>query len=181
MSFILFWKRKFQAGGDSISKDVRINNNIRVPEVRLIGDDGEQLGVMPTKEAMQAAGDRDLDLVEVAPNAKPPVCKIMDFGKYKYQMSKKQTQKRAPDMKEVKLRPRIGDHDLHLKIRNLRKFLDNGHKVKVSMFFRGRERARPDMGMQVYDKLLEILPGDYNIIQKPRYEGNSINMVVSPK
>ena len=152
-----------------------------MPEVRLIGDDGEQLGVLPIKEALQAASDRDLDLVEVAPNAKPPVCKIMDFGKYKYQMSKKQTQKKAPDMKEVKLRPRIGDHDLELKIRNLRKFLDHGHKVKVSMFFRGRERARPDMGMLVYEKLLGILPGEYNIIQKPKYEGNNITMVVSPK
>ena len=169
-------------GGDGISKDVvRINSKIRVPEVRLIDDEGEQLGVIPTKDALQSAQDRDLDLVEVAPGAKPPVCKIMDYGKYKYQMSKKQTQKRTPDMKEVKLRPRIGDHDLHLKIRNLRKFLDHGHKVKVSMFFRGRERARPDMGMQVYDKLLEILPGEYNIIQRARHEGNSIIMVVAPK
>jgi len=149
--------------------------------VRLIGDEGEQLGVLATKDAIQAAQDRDLDLVEVAPTAKPPVCKIMDFGKYKYQMSKKQTQKKAPDMKEVKLRPRIGDHDLELKVRNLRKFLDHGHKVKVSMFFRGRERARPDMGLQVYDKLLQMLPGEYNIIQKQKYEGNSITMVMSPK
>jgi len=180
-SFILFWERKSQAGGDSISKDVRINNKIRSPEVRLIDDEGEQLGVMATKDALEAAINRDLDLVEVSPNAKPPVCKIMDFGKYKYQMSKKQTQKKAPDMKEVKIRPRIGDHDLELKIRNLRKFLDHGHKVKVSMFFRGRERARPDMGMQVYEKLLQILPGEYNIIQKPKYEGNNITMVMSPK
>ena len=149
--------------------------------MRLIGDEGEQLGVLATKDAIQAAQDRDLDLVEVAPTAKPPVCKIMDFGKYKYQMSKKQTQKKAPDMKEVKLRPRIGDHDLELKVRNLRKFLDHGHKVKVSMFFRGRERARPDMGLQVYDKLLQMLPGEYNIIQKQKYEGNSITMVMSPK
>ena len=160
---------------------MRINNKIRSAEVRLIDDQGEQMGVMPTKDALQSAQDRDLDLVEVAPNASPPVCKIMDFGKYKYQMAKKQTQKKAPDMKEVKLRPRIGDHDLHLKIRNLRKFLDHGHKVKVSMFFRGRERARPDMGMQVYKKLLEILPGEYNIIQQPKHEGNSITMVMSPK
>ncbi len=130
---------------------------------------------------MEIARNRDLDLVEVAPSAKPPVCKIMDFGKYKYQMSKKQTQKKAPDMKEVKLRPRIGDNDLLLKIRNLRKFLDNGHKVKVPMFFRGRERGRPDLGMKVFERLLEIVPGDYNIIQRARHEGNIIIMVMSPK
>lgn len=149
--------------------------------MRLIDDEGAQLGIMNTRDALASAQSKDLDLVEVAPNAKPPVCKIMDFGKYKYQMSKKQTQKKAPDMKEVKLRPRIGDHDLELKVRNLRKFLDAGHKVKVSMFFRGRERVRPDLGMKVYEKLLTILPGEYNIMQQAKYEGNSITMVMSPK
>ena len=173
--------RRSRTGGERISKDVRINNKIRVPEVRLIDDEGEQLGVMPIKDALAAARDRDLDLVEVSPSAKPPVCKILDFGKYKYQMSKKQTQKKAPDMKEVKLRPRIGDNDLALKIRNLRKFLDHGHKVKVSMFFRGRERARPDLGMNVFTRLLEIVPGEYTIIQHPKREGNSITMVMTPK
>ncbi len=105
----------------------------------------------------------------------------MDFGKYKYQMSKKQTNKKTPDLKEVKVRPRIGDHDLNLKIRNARKFLDHGHKVKVTMFFRGRERAKPELGMLVFRKLLEILPGDYVIQQHPRHEGNSITMVLAPK
>jgi translation initiation factor IF-3 len=105
----------------------------------------------------------------------------MDFGKFKYQMSKKQSQKKSPDVKEVKLRPRIEEHDLQLKIRNLRKFLDGGHKVKVSMFFRGRERSRPDLGEKVYIRLLELLPGTYNIIQQPKFEGNSIVMVIAPK
>jgi len=132
-------------------------------------------------DALKAAEERNLDLVEVAPDAKPPVCKIMDFGKYKYQMSKKQTQKKSPDLKEVKLRPRIEEHDLQLKVRNLRKFLDAGHKVKVSMFFRGRERSRPDLGEKVYVRLLELLPGTYNIAQQPKFEGNSIVMVISPK
>jgi len=160
---------------------VRINSRIRSKEVRLVDVDGEQHGVVPIAEAMGIAKERDLDLVEVAPEAKPPVCKIMDFGKYKYQMSKKQTSKRAPDIKEVKLRPRIGEHDLQLKIRNARKFLDNGHKVKVSMFFRGRERAKPELGMNVFKHLLEIMPGDYAIQQHPKHEGNSIVMMMAPK
>jgi translation initiation factor IF-3 len=136
------------------------------------------------KDALELAKSRDFDLVEVAPNANPPVCKIMDYGKYKYQISKKQSSKKAPDLKEVKLRPRIGDHDLELKVKNLRRFLDGGHKAKITMFFRGRERVRPEMGMIVFDKLIVILdtfPGEYAVIQKPKYEGNNITMVMAPK
>lgn len=124
---------------------------------------------------------RDLDLVEVAPAAAPPVCKIMDFGKYKYQISKKQTQKKTQDLKEIKLRPRIDEHDLQLKVRNLRRFLDEGHKAKVTMFFRGRERARPDLGMKVFEKIRTLLTGEFQIIQEPKHEGNSITMVMAPK
>jgi translation initiation factor IF-3 len=130
---------------------------------------------------METAKSRDLDLVEVAPNAKPPVCKIMDFGKYKYQLSKKQTQKKAQDMKEIKLRPRIDTADLERKVNNMKKFLEEGHKTKVTMFFRGRERGRPDLGMQVFDRLKEMLEGKYNIVNEPRFVGNSITMVVAPK
>lgn len=136
---------------------------------------------MPTREALIAARERDFDLVEVAPNAKPPVCKIMDFGKYKYQLSKKQPAKKAQELKEVKLRPRIGNHDLERKVRYLKQFLDEGHKTKVSMFFRGRERGRPDLGLQVFDRVIELLEGKYNIINEPRYMGNSITIVISPK
>jgi len=136
---------------------------------------------MPTREALVAAKERDLDLVEVAPNAKPPVCKIMDFGKYKYQLSKKQPAKKAQELKEVKLRPRIGNHDLERKVKYLKQFLDEGHKTKVSMFFRGRERGRPDLGLQVFDRVIEMLEGKYNIINEPRYMGNSITIVISPK
>jgi len=154
---------------------------IRSHEIRLISDEGEQLGIMTAREALALAEQRELDLVEVAPNAKPPVCKIMDFGKYKYQIAKKTSNKKPADVKEVKLRPRIGDHDLELKVKNLRKFLDGGHKVKVSMFFRGRERARPDLGMKVFEKLLTILPGEYNMLQPAKHEGNSIVMVLTHK
>jgi len=139
------------------------------------------LGIVPIREALKIAEERDLDLVEVAPNANPPVCKVMDFGKYKYQMSKKQAPKKAVDLKEIKLRPRIGDNDLQRKVNSIRKFLDAGHKTKVTMFFRGRERGRPDLGMKVFDRLIELLEGDYNIINKPHQMGNSITMVIVPK
>ena len=131
--------------------------------------------------SLEIAAESDLDLVEVAPTAKPPVCKVMDFGKYKYQLSKKQSNKKTIDLKEVKVRPRIGDHDLELKVRNLRRFLDHGNKVKVSMFFRGREKVRPELGMKVFEKLTAMIPGEYNIIQPPKHEGNSIIMVVVAK
>lgn len=158
-----------------------MNEKIRAREVRLIDDEGKQVGVVPLKDALSLAVERDLDLVEVAPDAKPSVCKIMDFGKYKYQLSKKQSHRKTQDMKEVKLRPRIDEHDLLLKVRNLRKFLDAGHKAKITMFFRGRERVRPDLGMKVFARLLELLPGEYNISQEAKHAGNSITMVISPK
>lgn len=165
----------------SIAKNIRINQYIRSAEVRLIDADGKQLGIVPVKEALAVARERDLDLVEVAPNAKPPVCKIMDFGKYKYQISKKQSAKKAQDLKEIKLRPRIDKADLERKVRSMKKFLDEGHKTKVTMFFRGRERGRPELGLQVFERLIEMLEGKYNILNEPRFMGNSITMVVAPK
>ncbi|GAB4389752.1 MAG: translation initiation factor IF-3 [Thermodesulfovibrionales bacterium] len=149
--------------------------------MRLIDADGKQLGIVAAKDALRAAEERELDLVEVAPNASPPVCKIMDFGKYKYQISKKQTAKKTQDVKEIKLRPLIDEHDLQLKVRNLRKFLDAGHKVKITMFFRGRERARPELGMKVFDRLKEMLPGEYSVVQAPISEGRVIVMMIAPK
>jgi translation initiation factor IF-3 len=139
------------------------------------------VGILPTREALRLAGERELDLVEVAPNANPPVCKIMDFGKYKYQQSKKQSHKKTLDIKEVKVRPRIDDHDLQLKARNLIRFLDAGHKAKITMFFRGRERGRPELGMKVFDKLVEILGDKMSIIQEPKRDGGNITMVIMPK
>ncbi len=133
------------------------------------------------KEALSVARERDLDLVEVAPNAKPPVCRVMDFGKYKYQLSKKQSSRKTQELKEIKIRPRIDKADLERKVRDLKQFLEEGHKAKVSMFFRGRERGRPDLGMQVFNRLIEMLEGKYNIISEPKLMGNSITMVVAPK
>ena len=149
--------------------------------MRLIDADGAQLGVMPARDALKIAEDRELDLVEVAPNVTPPVCKILDFGKYRYQMSKKQTQKRSVGVKEVKVRPQITEYDLTLKVKNIRRFLDEGHKAKVMMYFRGREIIRPELGMRVFEKMQQLLTGKFSVEQPPKLEGNHITMVVAPK
>jgi len=136
---------------------------------------------MPIADALRVAGERGLDLVEVAANVKPPVCKILDFGKYRYQLSKKQTQKRSADIKEIKIRPQITEHDLGLKVKNIRRFLDEGNKAKVMMFFRGREIIRPEFGMKSFQKILETLTGKFNVEQSPRLEGKNITMIMTPK
>lgn len=148
--------------------------------MRLIDADGKQVGVLPTKEALKLAEERELDLVEVSPSAVPPVCKIMDFGKYKYQLGKKHAAGKKIEVKEVKLRPQISEHDLELKARNIRRFLDDGNKAKVTMFFRGREIIRPDLGMKVFERLMQQLTGKFTIEQPPRHEGKNITMVIAP-
>ncbi len=152
-----------------------------MPQIRLIDVEGEQLGIVNIRDAIRSAVERGLDLVEVAPAANPPVCRIMDFGKYKYQLSKKHTHRKTIDVKEVKIRPRISDHDLERKINQLITFLTEGDKAKVSMFFRGREIVRPEQGMVVFDKIIEKLQGNYNIEVKPKLDGKSMIMVVAPK
>jgi translation initiation factor IF-3 len=149
--------------------------------VRVIDGGGEQLGVMAVREALSHAAAKELDLVEVSPKASPPVCKIMDFGKYRYELNKKQARNKTVDVKEVKIRPRIDEHDLHLKIRNINRFIDGGDKAKVVMYFRGREIIRPEFGMRVFEKITEALNGRFQIEQQPRLEGNHITMVVAPK
>jgi translation initiation factor IF-3 len=136
---------------------------------------------MPIADALRIAGERGLDLVEVAASVKPPVCKILDFGKYRYQLSKKQTQKKSADIKEIKIRPQITEHDLGLKVKSIRRFLDEGNKAKIMMFFRGREIIRPEFGMKSFQKILETLTGKFNVEQSPRLEGNHITMVLTPK
>lgn len=129
---------------------------------------------------MRISRERGYDLVEVAPNAVPPVCRVMDYGKYKYQMSKKHSAKKAVDLKEVKIRPQITDHDLQLKVKNIRRFLDEGDKAKVTMYFRGREIVRPEFGMKVFERIIGVLTGKFNVEQQPRLEGNHITMVITP-
>jgi translation initiation factor IF-3 len=167
--------------GDSVTKDIRVNEHIRAREVRLIDVDGGQLGIVPINEALRIADDRELDLVEVSPNVTPPVCKVLDFGKYRYQLSKKQTQKKNMDVKEVKIRPQITNYDLGLKVKNIRRFLDESNKAKITMFFRGREIIRPELGMKVFERMTQLLTGKFNIEQPPKLEGNHITMVLGPK
>jgi translation initiation factor IF-3 len=154
---------------------------VRAREVRLIDADGSQLGIVPLSEALKIADDRGLDLVEVAPNVAPPVCKILDFGKYRYQLSKKQTQKKSMGVKEVKIRPQITEYDLGLKVKSIRRFLDEGNKAKITMYFRGREIIRPELGMKVFAKMIELLTGKFNLEQAAKREGNHITMVIAPK
>lgn len=149
--------------------------------MRVIDSEGQQLGVMTVREALSHAEAKELDLVEVSPTAVPPVCKILDFGKYKYQLNKKHAQKKTIDVKEVKIRPQINEHDLSLKIRNINRFIEEGDKAKVVMFFRGREIIRPELGMKVFEKISQQLTGKFQIEQQPRLEGNHITMVVAPK
>jgi translation initiation factor IF-3 len=158
-----------------------VNEQIRAREVRVIDSEGQQLGVMTAREALSRAEERDLDLVEVSPTAVPPVCKIMDFGKYKYQLNKKHAQKKTIDVKEVKVRPQINEHDLDLKIRNVNRFIEGGDKAKIMMYFRGREIIRPELGMKVFERISQNLTGKFQIEQQPRLEGNHITMVVAPK
>lgn len=148
--------------------------------MRLIDEEGKQVGVVTTREALWLAKDRGYDLVEVAPDAKPPVCRVLDYGKYRYQMSKKHTAKKTTALKEVKVRLKITDHDLQLKVKNIKKFLDNGDKAKVSMFFRGREIVKPEIGMKVFERIIGLLDEGVNIEHKPKLEGRSIIMVIAP-
>lgn len=149
--------------------------------MRVIDADGSQLGIMTVRDALKVADDRGLDLVEVAPNVAPPVCRILDFGKYRYQLSKKQAQKKSMGVKEIKIRPQITEYDLGLKVKSIRRFLDEGNKAKVTMYFRGREIIRPELGMKVFQKMTQLLTGKFNIEQSPKLEGNHITMVVTPK
>jgi len=165
--------------------DVRVNERIRTKTVRLIAVDGTQLGIIPVREALDSAKEAGLDLVEVAPNTDPPVCRIMDYGKYKYQSSKKTqgTKKKvkAVQLKEIKLRPHTDEHDLGFKIRNLKKFLEKKNRVKVSMIFRGRELAYIDTGMELLQRVAAEVEESGSIDQQPKREGRNVTMVLVPK
>jgi translation initiation factor IF-3 len=166
----------------SIKGNVRVNRRIRVPQVRLVDEDGTMLGVVPTNEAMQMAEERGFDLVEVAASANPPVCKLMDFGQYKYELTKKAKEAKKKQhvikLKEVKVRPKTDEGDLQTKCNRIRKFLDDGDKVKVSVFFRGRERAHLDIGFKVIDRMKEILGDEAEIEKDAAKEGNTISMIL---
>ena len=163
----------------------RINTQITVPTVRLVKEDGTMVGVTPIREALAMAADAGLDLVEIAPGADPPVCKILDFGKFKYEEQKKKNEARKKqkiiEVKEIKLRPSIDDHDYAVKMRSMNKFIEEGDKVKVTMRFRGRELAHQELGMNVLIRVRDDLDTIAKVEQMPRMEGRQMTMVVSPK
>jgi translation initiation factor IF-3 len=170
---------------DSRAPQIRVNHRIRVPEVRVVLDDGSQLGVMPTSEALKAAEGRGLDLVEVNPKSVPPVCKILDFGRYKYEEKKRASDAKRKqtvvELKEVKLRPKTDDHDLQVKVRAARRFLESGNKVKFTVRFRGREITHPQRAQMQLDWLIEQLVDLANVEQRPQMEGRTMSAIVGPK
>ncbi|MFA5536285.1 MAG: translation initiation factor IF-3 [Bacillota bacterium] len=164
---------------------MRVNEEIRVREVRLVGDDGEQLGIMPVRDALRIAQDKGLDLVEVAPNGKPPVCRIMDYGKYRFEQSKRDREARKKqkviNIKEVKFRLAIEEHDFQVKARNAIRFLEAGDKVKVTIMFRGREISHSELGRELCLKLAEQLSDIATVEKPPKVEGRNMTMILVPK
>jgi len=162
-----------------------VNEKIRSPEVRVIGHDGTQLGIIPVRKAMELAALQHLDLVEVAPNADPPVCKIMDYGKFKYQQNKRSQEAKKKQtviqVKEVKIRPKTDEHDLQVKIRHIKRFLEQKDKAKVTILFRGREIAYSDQGFKVLDRIKDELKEQIVIEQQPKMEGRNLIMILAPK
>ncbi|MEN9325448.1 MAG: hypothetical protein RL414_1202 [Actinomycetota bacterium] len=178
--YVTFINRKREV----ISADLRINDRIRVPQVRLIGYSGEQVGIVDTDSAMQMADEVGLDLVEISPDANPPVCKIMDFGKYKYEIAQKAREARQNQthivVKEMRLGLKIEPHDYETKRNHIEKFLKGGDKVKVTVQFRGREQTRPEMGYRLLMKLAEELVECAVVEFAPKKEGRSMTMVLGP-
>ncbi len=162
-----------------------MNKGIRASEVRVIGADGEQIGIMPVSEALRIAEDQTLDLVEVSPDANPPVCKIMDHGKFKYEQTKKKQEakrkQKTTQIKEIKVRPKTDDHDLATKARHIEKFISNNDKVKITLVFRGREVMLREQANAVLEKVVK-LTADFAVVeQQPRFEGRVITMLLAPK
>src|SRR5574344_1541607 len=178
----------FQHQGGSLAdnKGLRINEQIRVREIRLIDDEGGQTGVIPTMEALKMAKERELDLVEVSPNANPPVCKILDFGKYRFEQAKKlraskQNQK-VLKIKEIRMQPKIGPGDLDTKAKHVQEFLDEGDKVKVTIRFRGRELAHTDLGFGVLDEVTKRLTEGSFVVEKPAaMDGRFLSLTLGSK
>ena len=164
---------------------MRINEEIRIREVRVTDVNGEQLGIMLTKDALKLAEEQHLDLVEVAPKARPPVCRIMDFGKYRYEQQKRDKEARKKQkvitIKEVKLRPNIEQHDFEVKLKNAQRFIEEGNKVKVTVMFRGRELSHPEIGNAVLDRISKALEESVTVERNAKLEGKNMTMILSPK
>jgi len=172
-------------GDTTISLTLRTNEKIRVREVRLIGAGGEQVGIVPAFKALEAAREQGLDLVEVSPDARPPVCKILDYGKYKYEHEKREKEARKKQhivvVKEIKIRPKIGEHDLEVKLKHVKEFFEEGDRVRLIITFRGREMAHQDLGRAVLEKALAALTEHGVMEQHPKFEGNNLGCLLAPK
>ncbi|MFM1524295.1 MULTISPECIES: translation initiation factor IF-3 [Helcococcus] len=168
-----------------VIKELQINNQIRFPKVRLIDVDGEQLGMFTSADAQKRADEQGLDLVLLSPNANPPVCRIMDYSKFKYEQIKKQKEAKknakTVNVQEIRLSPTIQQHDLEIKAKNASKIIKKEDKVKVSIRFRGREMAHKDLGKEVLDKFFELVSDIAQISSKPKMEGRSMQMIIEPK
>jgi translation initiation factor IF-3 len=170
-------------GGDNRPRETRVNERIRAREIRVIDEEGQMLGVMSPTAALALARERNLDLVEVSPMAVPPVAKILDWGRYKYEQSKKESEARkhqkVTQLKEIRMRPRTDDHDVDVKVRKIQEFLSEGDKVKVSVTFRGREMAHPELGRALLEQVVQELKGTATIERPPIMEGKMVSMIVS--
>lgn len=184
-TFLLFYPLNVYWRWQVISKEHLINEEIRAREVRVVGPDGEQIGILPLKEALKLAEEKNLDLVNVAPTAKPPVCRIMNYGKFRYEQSKKEKEARKNqkviNVKEIRLSPTIEENDFQTKLRSAIKFLKAGDKVKCSIRFRGREIAHQSIGEKVLDRLAKEVEDISVIERKPKLEGKSMIMILAPK
>ncbi len=173
------------ANSNNKSNGLRINEMIRIREVRLIDDEGNQKGIVPTVEALRLAKEKDLDLVEVSPNANPPVCKILDYGKYRFEQEKKlrdaKKNQKVLKLKEIRMQPKIGSGDLDTKAKHVQEFLDEGDKVKVTIRFRGRELAHTELGYDVLNEVLKRLTSAYVVEKAPAMDGKTMSMTISAK
>ena len=168
----------------AINERTRVNQQIRISPVRVIDPEGNQVGILPIEKALETAEELGLDLVEVAPMARPPVCRIMDYGKFRYEEQRKAREARKKqhrvDLKEVKLRPGIEDHDFDFKARHARRFLEEGNKVKVTMMFRGRQMAHPEIGREVLERMVAEIADVGKVESAPTMEARSMTMVLAP-
>ncbi|MBM3158017.1 MAG: translation initiation factor IF-3 [Chloroflexi bacterium] len=166
-------------------REYRVNEKIKGKEVRVIGENGEQLGVMTVRDALQAARERNTDLVEVAPTAQPPVCRMLDFGKFKYEQAKKEREahkkQKVISLRQIRLRPKTGDHDLDVKVAVAVKLLEKGNKVKFVVLFRGREMTHPQLGKQMLDKVVTALAEKATVERPPALEGNAMSLILGPQ
>jgi len=186
MGVVITPLRNTEKGGRPIAKpETNINDAIRASQLRVIDDEGNQLGILSKAQALAVATERALDLVEVSPQADPPVCRIMDFGKYKYQLAKRASEARKKqvrvEIKEVKMRPKTDDHDFDFKIKHARRFLEEGNKVKLTIMFRGRENAHPDQGLKQLDRAVEALQDLGQVESRPSKMGRFMTMVIGPQ